>query len=75
MNENENPQVKPNIEKIIEELPILLVSQAYKKLTSGEDLTASEMKVCLDVCKTYSSETIVEKAKNILEELPYDTEG
>jgi len=75
MNEKENPQVKPNIEKIIEELPILLVSQAYKKLTSGEDLTASEMKVCLDVCKTYSSETIVEKAKNILEDLPYDTEG
>lgn len=75
MNEKENPQVKPNIEKIIEELPILLVSQAYKKLTSGEDLTASEMKVCLDVCKTYSSENIVEKAKNILEDLPYDTEG
>jgi len=75
MNEKENPQVKPNIEKIIEELPILLVSQAYKKLTSGEDLTASEMKVCLDVCKTYSSENIVEKAKNILEELPYDTDG
>jgi len=75
MNEKENPQVKPNIEKIIEELPILLVSQAYKKLTSGEDLTASEMKVCLDVCKTYSSENIVEKAKNILEDLPYDTDG
>jgi len=73
--DNKNPQVKPNIEKIIEELPILLVSQAYKKLTSGEDLTASEMKVCLDVCKTYSSENIVEKAKNILEDLPYDTEG
>ena len=49
MNEKENPQVKPNIEKIIEELPVLLVTQAYKKLTSGEDLTASEMKVCLDV--------------------------
>lgn len=75
MNEKENPQVKPNIEKIIEDLPVLLVTQAYKKLTSGEDLTASEMKVCLDVCKTYSSETIVEKAKNILEDLPYDTEG
>ena len=75
MNEKENPQVKPNIEKIIEELPVLLVTQAYKKLTSGEDLTASEMKVCLDVCKTYSSETIVEKAKNILEDLPYDIEG
>ena len=75
MNEKENPQVKPNIEKIIEELPVLLVTQAYKKLTSGEDLTASEMKVCLDVCKTYSSETIVEKAENILEDLPYDTEG
>ena len=75
MNEKENPQVKPNIEKIIEELPVLLVTQAYKKLTSGEDLTASEMKGCLDVCKTDSSETIVEKAKNILEDLPYDTEG
>jgi hypothetical protein len=56
-----NGEWKTDIEKIIEELPILLVRQAYKKLSSGEDLTASEMKVCLDVCKTYSSEEIIKE--------------
>ena len=66
---------KPDtIESIVEELPILLVRQAYKKLKSGEDLTASEMKVCLEVCKTYSSEDIVKKANNILEEVPFDVD-
>ena len=39
------------IESIVDELPVLLVRQAYKKLKSGDDLTASEMKVCLEVCK------------------------
>ena len=64
---------KPDtIETIIEELPILLVRQAYKKLKSGDDLTASEMKVCLEVCKTYSSEDIVKKANNILDDVPFD---
>ena len=66
---------KPDtIESIVEELPILLVRQAYKKLKIGDDLTASEMKVCLEVCKTYSSEDIVKKANNILEEVPFDVD-
>ncbi len=30
------------------EIVDMLINQAHKKLTSGEDLTASEMKVCLD---------------------------
>ena len=63
-----------SIEKVIDELPILLVRQAYKKLKSGEDLTASEMKVCLEVCKTYSSEDIVKKANNILDDVPFDVD-
>ena len=62
------------IEKIVEELPVLLVAHAYRKLKSGEEITASEMKVCLDICKTYSSQDIVEKAHNILEDLPFDTD-
>ena len=62
------------IESIVEELPVLLVKQAYKKLKSGDDLTASEMKVCLEVCKTYSSEDIVRKANNILDEVPFDVD-
>ena len=63
------------IEKIIEELPELLVKHAYQKLKSGEDLTASEMKVCLEVCKTYSSEKLGAKPDNILEKVPFDTDG
>ena len=63
---------KETIASIIDQLPILLVQQAYKKLKSGDDLTASEMKVCLEVCKTYSSEDIVKKANNILEDVPFD---
>ena len=62
------------IESIVDELPVLLVRQAYKKLKSGDDLTASEMKVCLEVCKTYSSEDIVKKANNILDDVPFDTD-
>jgi|TARA_B100002052_G_C15473460_1_gene415360 hypothetical protein len=62
------------IESIVEELPVLLVKQAYKKLRSGDDLTASEMKVCLEVCKTYSSEDIVKKANNILDDVPFDVD-
>ena len=63
------------IEKIIEELPELLVKHAYTKLKSGEELTASEMKVCLEVCKTYSSEKLGAKPDNILEKVPFDTNG
>ena len=62
------------IESIVEELPVLLVKQAYKKLRSGDDLTASEMKVCLEVCKTYSSEDIVKKANNMLDDVPFDVD-
>ena len=69
-----NGKWETNIETIVNELPVLLVRQAYKKLTSGEDITASEMKVCLDVCKTYSSEEIVKKANNILEDVPFDAD-
>mgnify|MGYP003113113913 CR=1 FL=1 len=71
MDENEKKQ---EVEKIVEELPILLVAHAYRKLKSGDEISASEMKVCLDICKTYSSEQIVEKAQNILDDLPFDTE-
>ena len=63
------------IEKIIEELPELLVKHAYQKLKSGEELTASEMKVCLEVCKTYSSEKLGAKPDNILEKVPFATNG
>jgi len=63
------------IDAIIKDLPVLLVKQAYKKLTSGEDLTASEMKVCLDVCKTYSSEQIIDKAQDVLADVPFDVDG
>jgi len=63
------------IEKILEELPELLVKHAYQKLKSGNKLTASEMKVCLEVCKTYSTEKLGAKPNNILEEVPFDTDG
>lgn len=61
-----------NIEIILDELPKLLVKQAYKKLKSGEDLTASEMKVCLDVCKAYSTDSLNKKPDNILDTVPFD---
>ena len=69
----EDPKIE--IEKILEELPELLVKHAYQKLKSGNKLTASEMKVCLDVCKTYSTEKLGTKPNNILEEVPFDTNG
>ena len=61
-----------NLEIVIKELPQLLVNHAYKKLKSGEDLTASEMKVCLEVCKTYSKEPLAKKEDNILDQVPFD---
>ena len=40
---------KPNsFEAKTKVLPKLLVDKAYEMLTSGEKLTASELKVCLD---------------------------
>ena len=61
-----------NVETVLKELPQLLVNHAYKKLKSGEDLTASEMKVCLEVCKTYSKEPLAKKEDNILDQVPFD---
>lgn len=61
-----------NLEIVLKELPQLLVNHAYKKLKSGEDLTASEMKVCLEVCKTYSKEPLAKKEDNILDQVPFD---
>ena len=64
-----------NIDDIVEELPELLVKHAYTKLKSGEELTASEMKVCLEVCKTYSTDNLNKKPDNILDNVPFDTDG
>ena len=61
-----------NLETVLKELPQLLVNHAYKKLKSGEDLTASEMKICLEVCKTYSKEPLAKKEDNILDQVPFD---
>ena len=68
MDESQQETVK----QVLDELPVLLVMHAYRKLKSGEDLTASEMKVCLDVCKQYTAPEIVQKAQNILDDLPFD---
>ena len=64
-----------NIDDIVKELPELLVKHAYSKLKSGEELTASEMKVCLEVCKTYSTDNLNKKPDNILDKVPFDTDG
>jgi len=64
-----------NIDDIVKELPELLVKHAYSKLKSGEELTASEMKVCLEVCKTYSTDNLNKKPDNILDNVPFDTDG
>ena len=48
---------------------------ATLKLKSGEELTASEMKVCLEVCKTYSTDNLNKKTDNILDDVPFDTNG
>ena len=70
---NTTDKEDPNkIETVLKELPQLLVNHAYKKLKSGEDLTASEMKVCLEVCKTYSKEPLAKKEDNILDQVPFD---
>ena len=63
-----------NIDDIVKELPELLVKHAYTKLKSGEELTASEMKVCLEVCKTYSTDNLNKKPDNILDNVPFDTD-
>jgi hypothetical protein len=64
-----------SIDDIVKELPELLVKHAYTKLKSGEELTASEMKVCLEVCKTYSTDNLNKKTDNILDDVPFNTNG
>lgn len=66
---------RSSLQTIIKELPQLLVTHAYTKLKSGDELTASEMKVCLEVCKTYSTEPLTKKEDNILDDIPFDTDG
>ena len=75
IDKEEPRQEKSNMESILEELPQLLVTHAYTKLKSGDKLTASEMKVCLEVCKTYSTEPLTKKEDNILDDIPFDTDG
>ena len=55
-------------------LPKLLVDVAYEMLTSGEKLTASELKVCLDTCKTYGVEIESKPTNSITEDLPFNEE-
>jgi hypothetical protein len=43
-------------------------------LTSGEKLTASELKVCLDTCKTYGVEIESKPTTSITEDLPFNEE-
>tara|TARA_R110001606_G_scaffold5877_1_gene26811 strand:+ start:1448 stop:1747 length:300 start_codon:yes stop_codon:yes gene_type:complete len=73
---NTTDKEDPNsLQTILKELPQLLVTHAYTKLKSGDELTASEMKVCLEVCKTYSTEPLTKKEDNILDDIPFDTDG
>ena len=75
LTENNTEDKVVNIDDIVKELPELLVKHAYTKLKSGEELTASEMKVCLEVCKTYSTDNLNKKPDNILDNVPFDTDG
>jgi len=56
------------------EIVDMLINQAHKKLTSGEELTASEMKVCLDVCKTYGTGVTASSDVDLLSDLPFEDE-
>jgi len=55
-------------------LPQMMVNKAYQLLKSGDELTASELKVCLDITRAYGVE-IKDEPKNVLtESLPFDEE-
>ena len=56
------------------EIVDMLITQAHTKLKSGEDLSASEMKVCLDVCKTYGTGIQSNNDVDITSDLPFDDE-
>ena len=66
-----NPKVN-SYEAKIKSLPKLLVDKAYEMLTSGEKLTASELKVCLDTCKTYGVEIDEAPKQTITDDFPFD---
>ena len=70
---NEKPKDLTTKEKA-NEIVDMLISQAHKKLKSGEDLSASEMKVCLDVCKTYGTGINSNNDVDIISELPFENE-
>ena len=53
------------------EITKLLINQAHQKLSSGVELSASDLKVCLDISKAYGIEE-KEKPTNIIENLPFD---
>jgi len=54
-----------------QEITKLLIDQAHQKLSSGVELSASDLKVCLDISKAYGIEE-KEKPTNIIENLPFD---
>lgn len=66
--EEENTKTKA------QEITKLLIAQAHSKLSSGDELSASDLKVCLDISKAYGIEE-KEKPSNILENLPFDELG
>lgn len=70
----EEQEKEEQLKQIVTELPALLVLHAYRKLKSGEEISASEMKVCLEVCKTYSQPEVIEKANHILDDVPFDVD-
>jgi hypothetical protein len=57
-----------------DEIVDMLITQAHTRLKSLEPLTASEMKVCLDICKTYSTGIQSNSDVDLLKDLPFDDE-
>ena len=52
----------------------MLISQAHARLKSPEPLSASEMKVCLDICKQYSGGIQGDSNIDLLKDLPFHDE-
>lgn len=55
-------------------LPKLMVDQAYSMLKSGETLSASDLKVCLEITKQYGVEIKKEPENILTDNLPFDEE-
>jgi hypothetical protein len=58
----------------IDALPKLMVDQAYSMLKSGETLSASDLKVCLEITKQYGVEIKKEPENILTDNLPFDEE-